>query len=279
LELLIQKAQDCHIRVHGWVNPYRISSGTFKELQSNHPATLLKQKDENSVVEIDTGVYYNPASVWARNLVLAGVKEILENYQVDGIQYDDYFYPTPKESFDKGSYQQYAEGVTYPLSLEQWRRTQVNLLIAGTYQLTRAYEGVAFGVSPAAGIEKNYEDLYADVSAWVQGGYVDYICPQLYFGFSYPLEAFRFDRLLQEWVTLAGETSFYIGLASYKVGQEDAGSTEWVTATDLLARETRFAKEMATIDGICLYHYSSLFQENEQSVKELNHLKEALKDF
>ncbi len=272
LEILLGQAEDRNIAVHAWLNPYRISSGSLSELGSAHPAVVLKEKDGESVVETDTGVYYNPANSLAQELVLSGVEEILENYPVAGVQYDDYFYPTADENFDKATYESYCNGTDYPLPLAEFRTTHVNLLIAATHRKAEEH-GVVFGVSPAANIQKNKDQLYADVAAWVQEGYVDYLCPQLYFGFSYPLEQFRFDTLYEQWKTLSGEVPLYIGLASYKVGEVDNGSSEWVTSTDLLARQTVFSKDA---QGVCFYHYSSLVNPSPQSQKELEGVKKAL---
>ncbi len=272
LEILLQQAGERNIAVHAWLNPYRVSSGTLSELKATHPAVVLKEKDASCVVETDTGVYYNPANALAQELVISGVQEILENYTVAGIQYDDYFYPTTDGSFDSASYQEYCNTTDYPLPLADYRTTQVNVLIAATHRKAQEH-GVVFGVSPAADIQKNKDKLYADVAAWVQGGYVDYLCPQLYFGFSYPLEQFRFDALYEQWETLAGDIPLYIGLASYKVGEVDNGSKEWVTATDLLARQTEFSKNA---QGVCFYHYSSLVNSSQQSQKELEGLKTVL---
>lgn len=275
LTYLLEQAHSRSIGVHAWINPYRISAGSPDALRENDPAYGMRQ-DSNRVVAIDSGVYYNPSSPQVRALVLSGVRELLDRYPFDGVQYDDYFYPTADASFDRVAYNQYCDATDAPLSLGDWRRGQVNLLIAGTYQLTRQYEGVAFGISPAADIRRNYEEYYADIAAWVAGGYVDYLCPQLYFGFGYPAEEFRFDALLAAWKTLAKDTPLYIGLASYKVGTTDAGSDEWVTCTDLLARETDYAAGCA---GICMYHYSSLIKDDALSAVQRENLKEALARF
>lgn len=272
LEILLKQAGERNIAVHAWLNPYRVSSGTLSQLNATHPAVVLKEKDASCVVETDTGAYYNPASPLVQELVISGVQEILENYTVAGIQYDDYFYPTTDGSFDSASYQEYCNTTDYPLPLADYRTTQVNVLIAATHRKAQEH-GVVFGVSPAADIQKNIDKLYADAAAWVQGGYVDYLCPQLYFGFSYPLEQFRFDALYEQWETLAGDIPLYIGLASYKVGEVDNGSKEWVTATDLLARQTEFSKNA---HGVCFYHYSSLVNNSQQSQKELEGLKTVL---
>lgn len=276
LAILIEKAHAKNIEVHGWVNPYRVSSGTLAQLPATHPAAILKQQYPEAVKEIQEGVYYNPAHPKVRELVLNGVEEILSRYEVDGIQFDDYFYPTVDEAFDKESYEVYRNTASFPLSLAEYRRTQVNLLIASAWRAVHQKEGAVFGVSPAAGIADNRETLYADVGAWVQDGYVDYLCPQLYFGFDYPLEPYRFETLLKEWKEVAKAVPLYIGIASYKLGQEDRGSTEWVTATDILARQTEVSQNTA---GVCFYHYSSLFDGTEQAQQALVQLKKALEGF
>ena len=272
--IFIEIAHKMGFYVHAWLNPYRISGKTLAELSQHNPAYAMRE-DGNCVVQTDDGVYYNPASPKVRSLILDGVREILETYPVDGIQYDDYFYPTTVDTFDRVAYQQYCDAATTPLKLDDWRRCQVNLLISGTYQLTQQYK-VVFGVSPAADIDKNYHTLYADVKNWVKGGYVDYLCPQLYFGFDYPDEKFRFGNLLQAWENLAESIPLYIGIASYKVGTEDAGSKEWITATDVLARETELVASSQVADGVCIYHYSSLMKQDDLSTTQREALQNVL---
>ena len=106
---------------------------------------------------------------------------------------------------------------------------------------------------------------------------MDYLCPQLYFGFHYPDQAFGFEKLLSEWKVLSKTIPLYIGLASYKVGQTDAGSNEWVTATDLLARQTDCAVNLSA-DGIVLYRYASVFKTDSVSVAQRENLKKVLAD-
>lgn len=274
--LFVETAHQNEIAVHGWVNPYRISSGKLEDLDRSHPALSL---EEGGVVETQQGVYYNPAVASVRNLVLSGIRELLNRYALDGIQYDDYFYPTTDSSFDQSQYTAYCNAAANPLSLTGWRQSQVNTLIAGTYQTVHQYEGVVFGVSPGASLERNREELYADVSAWVAGGYIDYLCPQLYFGFHYPKEQFSFDRLVEEWCDIAGETALYIGLASYKVGQTDGGSDEWVTSTDLLARQVTYTASMKKAEGISVYHYTSFFKTDPQSTAQRNNFIAVAKEF
>jgi uncharacterized lipoprotein YddW (UPF0748 family) len=276
LSWFVQQAHACGVAVHAWVNPYRISSQSLNGLLQNNPAYGWKS-DSNKVVETGQGVYYNPSSPMVRQLILSGIREILENYDIDGIQYDDYFYPTTDTSFDEVAYKQYCDGTEKPMSQSDWRRCQVNLLVSGTHQLVEQYDGVVFGISPSADIQKNYDSYYADVVAWVAGEYVDYLCPQLYFGFDYPDQAFGFEKLLSDWKGVSETIPLYIGLASYKVGQTDAGSNEWVTATDLLARQTDCAVNLSA-DGIVFYRYTSLFKTDSVSVAQRENLKKVLAD-
>lgn len=130
------------------------------------------------------GIYYNPGSEEARQLIVDGVKEIVANYNVDGIHFDDYFYPTTDASFDSGTYAAYQNsGGT--LSLADWRRENVNILVRQTYAAIKSINpSVKFGISPQGNMSNNYNVQYSDVAKWIStSGYVDYICPQVYFGF------------------------------------------------------------------------------------------------
>ncbi len=277
LRLFIDQAHHNNIKVHAWFNPYRVDAKTVNEIRSIDPAYQWKNNPEH-LLTCDAGVYYNPASATARALVLSGVREVLENYPVDGIHYDDYFYPTTSPDFDRVAYEQYATPTDQPLSLGDWRRCQVNLLISGTYQLVSGYDKVVFGVSPAANLDNNFQALYADVVSWAQGGYVDYLCPQLYFGFEYPKQEFQFDSLLAQWQNSVGDCPLIIGIASYKVGKEDAGSQEWILETDLLARQTEVVFT-AGCRGICIYSYGSLILQDEGSSLQRMHLKKTMARF
>lgn len=277
LAVFIQEAHQRGILVHAWFNPYRIDAKEIGQLRVTDPAYEWRDRPEHILV-CDDGVYYNPASPQARTLVLSGVREVLDNYAVDGIHYDDYFYPTTSEEFDRVSYDSYCAQTAHPMALADWRRCQVNLLISGTYQLVQQYPSVVFGVSPAANWDNNYQALYADVQTWAKGGYVDYLCPQLYFGFEYPNERFRFDHLLDEWYGITEYCDLYIGLASYKVGEEDAGSDEWKIKNDLLARQAEMALSNRC-QGICIYSYSTLMREIENASSQRMHLKKVLARF
>ena len=289
LEFMVDYAHGAKMKFHTWINPYRAASsvGSVEELSENNPARMyLSDSDpsNDNFVKIlpsadgKTSVYFNPSSPEVQRLVCNGVREIIDNYDVDGIHIDDYFYPTTEPQFDKAEYDAYAASVKNPLSLGDWRRVQVDSLVCSLYRAAHTKKGVVFGVSPSAhisqdGTDKNYTEQYADIRRWAScGGYADYIAPQLYFGFEYPTEKFRFSSLLNDWTDLKRHpsVSLYIGIAAYKLGAEDAGSNEWQVSGDILKKQTADAQTRA--DGVIIYSYSGLFKNekiNRQNLEEL----------
>ncbi len=235
------------LTLHAWINPYRIG-----------------EDKANAVLNGDTGVfqkggvwYYNPASPDARRAALDGVREILARYAVDGIHFDDYFYPAEMtaqaESF---------ESVPDGIAVADWRRTQVDLLVSGVYGLAHA-AGKPFGISPSALIDANRDNAYADVAAWMAGaGYIDYICPQIYFGFEHATRPF--PKTLAAWEALPRRegVALIIGLALYKAGTDDPyagdGRAEWREHDDIIARQVTAIRAGDAADGFVLFRFAHL---------------------
>ncbi|MBR2151863.1 MAG: family 10 glycosylhydrolase [Clostridia bacterium] len=270
LEIFLEIAHEFNLSVHGWINPYRVAkAGTnITYLSEKNPARSLY--NEGCVSMLDSGMYFIPSETKVQKLIIDGVREIIKTYPIDGIHFDDYFYPTTSESFDKTSYENYKKSAGQNAqSLGEFRRSSVNSLLFSVYRTIKLHnENILFGVSPSADIEKNYSTLYADASHWINGGYVDYICPQLYFGFEYPKEKFRFHNLLTEWEKLCNnKVNTVIGLAAYKSGEMDAESDEWIKNNDILSRQSRLVLENKDFFGICVYNYSTLISAKEEQEK------------
>ncbi len=276
----------CHkngILVHAWINPYRISTTTqnVDEISSQSPAYLwLKDETANNDKNVcfSDGIYLNPAESEVRCLILNGVREVVKNYDIDGIHYDDYFYPTQSEAFDKMSYDVYIKAATNPLSLADWRRANVDMLISSTYNAIKFEKtDVVFSLSPAASVKNNFENLYADVAGWVKNGYIDVIMPQLYFGFEYPGEDFKFPKLLNGWkqISLQNENvKLVVGLAFYKAKPTlSADKPEWQQNNDIIARQVDLIENDAQANGYVYFSYSSLFSEEEEFKKQRENLK------
>ncbi len=263
LEFMVAAAHNKGIRFHAWINPYRVrtADNNIEALNKNSPAYkwISEGKTENVLIT-ESGIYLNPASFEARLLVLDGIREILKLYAVDGIHFDDYFYPEDCGEADKGNYEVYSASTQIPLDVLSWRRGNVNALVSSVYTAVKFInKDIIFSISPAADIDKNYQKLYADIALWANSGCVDWIIPQLYFGFNYPDEAFRFDTLLDSWKSyLSGsKTKILIGLANYKIGTSTLpDADEWVLGEEIIKRQEKICKEDKDIYGHVYFSYS-----------------------
>lgn len=298
LKILIEEAENHKLQFHAWINPYRVATsvGTdrpvYQVLAEDHPVrrwmTDGDTSNDNRALVYTTksgGTVYNnislnPAEPAVTKLIVDGVREILDRYDVDGIHFDDYFYPTDSADFDSASYTAYTQNGGH-LSLGDWRRANVNAMINAVYAACKGY-GKIFGISPAANIsddnsDRNYTHLFADVRLWAKtAGYADYIMPQLYFGYDYPLDEYKYSNLLAQWAAIEKHPrlKLYIGLAAYKIGAEDAGSDEWQTDTDIIANEA--ADAFAVADGIVLFSYGSTVSEDNLNQQQIRNFKSVL---
>lgn len=239
---------------HAWINPYRVQNEYNQEELSGQIGAWAKENSRN-VIKYGAGLYLNPAKKDVLNLITDGVREILDNYDVCGIHIDDYFYPTADAAFDKTEYSEYTEtGGVMPLS--QWRRENVSSLIKMLYNTIKSYgDDKIFSVSPCGDIEKNQETLFADVKRWAGGGYCDMLVPQIYYGFDNSSKPF--EACVKEWKALCNkDVKLVIGLALYKVGQEDVyagkGKNEWTDNEDVIARQVQYVRS-ADVHGFCLF--------------------------
>ena len=261
LSYCIEKAHLSGIRLHAWINPYRVSSqGTsIAELPDDSPVRAMNAGEDYIV---SNGIYLNPASPAALRLITDGVREICVNYTVDGIHFDDYFYPTSDENFDKTSYEKYIETTADPIDLGEYRTANVNSLISSVYTAVKfCSKDIVFSVSPCASIEKNKNEYFADVKTWCDNGCVDIIIPQLYFGFKYPDENFRFDNLLREWKALISDTDtrMVIGLGVYKTGTDaEPDREEWVNGEEIIKRQIEICRKDERISGYVLFSLSDI---------------------
>ena len=217
---------------------------------------------KNSVICTDVGIYLNPCSADSRSLVLSGIREILENYNVSGIHIDDYFYPLTEEPFDKPQYSEYCKQGG-KLDYAQWCRENVNSLVSSIYSLVHSYgNDLVFSISPAGDIDKNYSSYYADTELWLrEKGYADVIIPQIYFGFEHT--AMPFETVAYNWLMIerAEGVSIWCGLAAYKQGTTDEfagnGSREWVNNSDVIERQIKYVDSSA-FSGYVLFSYENI---------------------
>lgn len=263
LAILIEQTHARGMVFEAWINPYRVrlnESTPRGALAANNPAVL----HEDWAIEAGGGLYYDPARPEVQQMVVDGVVEIVKNYNVDGIEFDDYFYPTTDEAFDEDSYARYGAGQ----ALNEWRRGNVNTLVQSVYAAIKAIRPtVAFGISPQGNNDNNYHQQYSDVGLWLSTpGFVDYVMPQVYWGYNYTLSngsaRFAFENLVSEWLAMprADGVSLAFGLGAYRVGEGDGSATpsdEWQSGHNLADMVRTLAAHGA--DGYGIYRYESLF--------------------
>ncbi len=218
----------CHqlgMELHAWINPYRAATHADQYLASNHPYRLHPEW----FVTYNNQLLYNPAMPESRRHICRVVRDIVMRYDVDAIHLDDYFYPYPVAGLpfpDEADFQRYGIPQGYTAATKRdWRRNNVNMLmrdLKNTLMATKPW--VRLGISPfgiyrnkrswSGGSEtsglQNYDDLYADVLAWVREGLVDYIAPQIYWNAGH--RAADYDVLTIWWGKLQRKhTQLYIG--------------------------------------------------------------------
>lgn len=278
LAYAVRAAHQRGLQLHAWINPYRITGylNRYSDLCASNPAIAWAKDGDSSndrwVLCQNGEYYYNPAIPQVRQLIIDGVKEIVTNYEVDGIHFDDYFYPNLDDGkaetwFD---YPEYQVGGT-SLSVAAWRRNNVNELVRGVYSAVKSIRPQAlFGISPEGYLQNLRKDTrqFTDVDAWMtQSGYVDYLMPQIYWGFEAKQNGqaagYAFANCLNEWVTLKkkGNVKLYVGLALYKTGTDAVDGNEvpeWQRYHDIMKREVQAGRATGQVSGYCFYDLSSL---------------------
>ena len=290
LKIMTQVAHANGMKIEAWINPYRVASGStnYKKLSTKNPARKWhnKKKTRRNVLAYKGSLYYNPAKAQVRNLIVNGVKEIVENYDVDGIHMDDYFYPAFSSSnvnsaFDAKEYRAstMAKGKQ---NIVSFRREQVNMLVKAIHSAVKSIDpSVTFGISPAGNIDNltSRYSYYVDINKWLNSSdYVDYICPQIYWGFKHPYA--KFDRVTNRWMnaTKSKKVKVYIGIAVYRAGHNiGAGSAErreWRTDANILKKQVQYARKKGC-DGFAFFDYQDL--KSKKSAKAVKQLKKVLK--
>lgn len=258
LKDMVTASHQAGLKIQAWVNPLRIQvSGTPSILATDNPYYKFRNNAAKTdyVVGFNNGLYYNPAYDEVRQLVADGVKEIVQKYDVDGIQFDDYFYPTQDASFDKAAYDAYcsdAKKTGTPLALEDWRRANINAMVAQVYrEIKTVKKDIPFGIAPQ-GNAQNDMNMGADIYSWCSAqGYVDYICPQLYYNFQNP--TLPFNTAADTWKNIVKNKNIklYFGLAVYKAGS-NADSGTWKNSSSILASQIQYGRKTAC-DGFMFY--------------------------
>lgn len=252
LKIMCYFAKMYSLKIHAWINPLRVSTNkNIDYLSDNNPAKKHILSKDGVVKEVDNGYYFNPCYDSVRKLIVNGVKEIVENYDIDGIHFDDYFYPTTDKSFDKEEYKKSNSS----LSLYDWRRQNIDKLIKEVYKVVKN-ENKIFGISPHCSFYYNYNTQYADIKKWCKNsGYIDYIAPQIYFGFEEKTktpdgQSLAFKSCFNYWKKHSYKKPMYIGLALYRCGEKGEFSKN-----NIISRQIEYLNSEKS-DGYIIFSYS-----------------------
>lgn len=291
LAFMLREAHKRGIKVHAWLNPYRVSMDAKPQTADVLNHTLMSSPASVYALHPDwirtagDRFVLDPGLPEVRNWITSIVEEIVKNYDVDGIQFDDYFYyETPQSPLDdERTYREYGKGFSDKAS---WRRNNTLLLIKQVSSTIKAMKpNIAFGVSPA-GVWRNKADdpqgsatkaggpshdtAYADTRQWVKLGLLDYIAPQLYWPFD--REIVRYDVLANWWSDVVKNTPvrLYLGVALYKVGTPSAKEPAWSIDGGVpeLKRQLDLNDTLPEVGGTILFRQSYLNQPQTKKAVE-----------
>lgn len=271
LAFMIEEAHKRNIEFHAWFNPYRaVSNLQAAQLHDEH----ISNKCPAWFFDYNGKKYFNPGIPAVRDYIVTLIKEVAKNYDIDGVHFDDYFYPyqVPEEKIDD-----YATYLRYNQkqfdNIHDWRRHNVDLLIRAIHDtLQRLKPHIKFGISPI-GVWRNaskdslgsatkiwhasYDALYADTRKWLREGWIDYIAPQLYW--STRSRYGNYDVLVPWWHKNSFGRHVYVGHALYKVDGEDGGDNTWHDPQEL-PRQLRKKVAYDAIKGSIFFSAKHLYR-------------------
>lgn len=264
LEFAIEEAHKRGMELHPWFNPYR---ATFDLVRTNVSTDHITWKKPEWFFTYGGKKWFDPGIPEVRQYIIDVIMNVVRNYDIDGVHFDDYFYPYPdgnKPIPDGHTYKKY--GADFK-NVSDWRRNNVNVLIEALSDSIRATKHyLRFGISPFGiwdnakdhpmGSETNgfsgYRQLYADALKWTGEGWIDYVIPQLYFPFNY--KPAPYEKLVDWWSRNSNGRHLYIGHASYRVANNSSG---WENRSQL-PNQIRYLRNDPNSQGSVFYSSKSI---------------------
>ncbi|UYQ92873.1 family 10 glycosylhydrolase [Chitinophaga horti] len=266
LQFAIEESHKRGLELHAWFNPYRAVMNTRSNslspmhISRTRPQWFLNYGDQK---------LFDPGLPEVRDYFTQIIRDVVKRYDIDGVHFDDYFYPyriAGKEFPDNGSYRVYGRN----MNKDDWRRWNVDTLMHQVSIAIKAEKSwVKFGISPfgvwrnrdrdpegsnTRGGMTNYDDLYADILKWSRSGWIDYATPQLYWEFGHRLVGY--EVLVNWWANHAYGRHMYPGLAIYKIN----GSATWKDPNEVL-NQIKANRSLSTVQGSVFFRARS-FDDN-----------------
>lgn len=264
LEIAINEAHKRGMELHAWLNPYR---ATFSPGSSVAPNSIINEKPEWFFTYGGQKIF-NPGLPEVRDYILKIVLDVVDNYDIDGIHMDDYFYPYPihgQKLNDADAYKKY--GAKFD-NIDDWRRNNVDVMIKMLNDSIHEHKPyLKFGVSPI-GIWKNirqdprgsetngistYSELYADTRKWIKSGWVDYMNPQIYWNLGHKLAAF--EKVVDWWSDNTYGRHLYIGQAPYRIIE---GTSAAFRLRTQLPDQIKYIRKNARVQGSVFFSSKSV---------------------
>lgn len=266
---------ECHkrgIEFHAWFN---LNRGKHKKSTSIMDTHLTKTKPE-WFLNYDGYELYNFGIPAVREYLEEVILEVVRNYDIDGVHFDDYFYPykvTGLEIPDQSTYRLYGRGFE---NVGDWRRHNIDVLVKSlSEKISEEKKWVKFGISPfcvwrnktddptgsaTQGGQPSYDYLFADTRKWAEYGWIDYIAPQIYFTFEF--DKVPYATMTDWWVQNKGKALLYIGHGIYRV-DPDSKSIGWDDPKQL-ARQMQYNRLSKGVGGSIFYNTNTLIKNKLQ---------------
>ena len=272
LHFAVEEAHKRGLQLHAWLNPYRAAVRQTGSFAGNHVSHTLP----NAVKRLDKLMWLDPGNDQAQKQTLSVISDIIHRYDVDGIQFDDYFYPYASEVSKTGGFPDDDSWDRYQksggkLSRDDWRRENVNTLMRNCYNLIkktkpRVYFGIApFGIwrpgypQGIVGMDP-YQQLYADSRKWLQEGWLDYFSPQLYWDLS--KEGQSYPKLLAWWAEQnSKKRHLWTGISISGVGNN--------FPTDDILKRLEITRKQPGATGLIYFSMKPLMQDQGSIATEL----------
>ena len=291
LEYIVKKGKENNIEIHAWCNPYRVSRPitTDKETYLNtlDDKNFAKKNPHLVISDEKNQLILNPTREEVKQFIIESMLEIVENYDVSGVHWDDYFYPYAPLKEDDNDLKEFENRNDKSMDLASFRRFHITDVIKRVHQaIKQNNSNLKFGVSPfgiwrsnkndprgsntAKSTSESYTNQYADSYDWVKSEIIDYIVPQLYWEFGNSVAPFA--DLTKWWDSVVEGTNveLYIGHASYRLGREG----EFENKNEVV-NQLKYANNYKNVSGNIFFTYKN-FVYREVQKEGMDALKELL---